>query len=137
MKRYENWEMFLFNAVDKEKKKPFSYGTHDCVLLASRLIESMTGEDIAAPMRGTYTTALGALKIMKREYGVDNVCDLASLFLPEIEIKKAKRGDVIFYKDEKNPVGALGVILGENAIIPSDDRCIYVPVSKCLRAWVV
>jgi len=47
MKRYEDWDVRLFEEVEKVKNIPFAYGVHDCALLASHLAYVMTGVDIA------------------------------------------------------------------------------------------
>jgi hypothetical protein len=137
MKRYEDWDVRLFEEVEKVKNIPFAYGVHDCALLASHLAYVMTGVDIAGDVRGTYTTAFGALRCLKRVYGVDNLADLVGQYFPAIPVAKASRGDVVLLITRETPSGALGIVLGDKAIFPGPSKCEFVNVSECNQAWRV
>lgn len=47
----------------------FEYGQWDCVQMAGEAIEAQTGQNPAAIHKGRYSTALGAARLIKREYG--------------------------------------------------------------------
>lgn len=137
MQRLEDWDTRLFTEVERAGSTPFKYGDHDCALLASRLIHAMTGRDIAAEVRGTYSTPLGALRCLKRTYGVDDLAELADQYFPSIPVALAGRGDLVLLTTADIPTGALGIVVGDKAIFPGPEKCSFVPVSGCTRAWRV
>ena len=48
---------------------PFEWGAHDCWQLIGGASEILTGRNPAAKHKGRYKTALGAARILKKDYG--------------------------------------------------------------------
>lgn len=57
-----NWHQHLAQTLQAAMTRPFSWGEHDCCLFAADCVQAVTGVDVAADFRGTYTTPLGAKK---------------------------------------------------------------------------
>lgn len=118
-KRVRDWRSRFEAVVDEIKLMPFDWRTqHDCGPgLAGRLVEAITGEDLARPYRGKYRTAKGALSVMKRA-GFDDLADLVASMLPEIHPSQAKIGDIAAFPMEGSPFRhALGVVNGERVFV--------------------
>jgi hypothetical protein len=56
---------------------PFEYGVCDCTLWAADWVQIVTGRDVAADWRGTYRTALGYRRKVKRAGGLEAVVTAA------------------------------------------------------------
>lgn len=52
-------------------RQPFAWGRHDCLLLAADWVRTATGRDPAEAWRGTYASALGALRLIRRAGGLE------------------------------------------------------------------
>ena len=57
------------NAVDAAMGRPFSWGLDNCGLWPANIVRDATGVDYAAPLRGQYTTARGALLRLRKFAG--------------------------------------------------------------------
>ena len=61
---------------------PGTWGVADCLLTVADAVEAVTGVDLAAKVRGTYSSELGAAKLMRRRKCADVEAVLAKLFPP-------------------------------------------------------
>lgn len=94
MKRLDNWRARLSDEMDRQRTAPFDWGTHDCGLgFAGGIVLALTGEDVAAPYRGRYTTMIGAARLLKKE-GCETVGDLLARHFAEIDPAQASIGDL-------------------------------------------
>lgn len=117
MERRSDWEprlsAYLAERVDtitfewgKSDAATFAY---DCALYVADGVEAMTGEDIAAPFRGKYSTAMGSAKALKK-YGAGTLKSTFDALLPPKPVGYARRGDVVMHD------GAVGICIGAVAL---------------------
>lgn len=109
MKRVGDWELALYEYVVSVDGEPFEYGTRDCLMFAGGAVSAMTGEDPVADYRGTYSTDIGASKLLHK-LADGTVEGLLDLNLPTIPIGFARRGDLALSD------GSVGIVMGGFAI---------------------
>lgn len=91
MKRLKDWPSRFGALVAQARALPFAWGVHDCCLWAADSVLACTGHDPAAPWRGTYSDAAGAMRLLDELGGLRAVGALAG---PEIRPSLATVGDV-------------------------------------------
>lgn len=93
-------------------RAPFVWGENDCAIgLAARCVQAITGEDMAAPFRGTYDTAEGAIAALN-DAGFADLVAFALAHFEEIHPSQARIGDLALIPSE--PTGwTVGVFAGE------------------------
>lgn len=64
--RLPTWRADLTAFIEVSRNVAFEWGANDCALWASLAYETVTGHDPAFGLRGTYKTAAGALKALKK-----------------------------------------------------------------------
>lgn len=133
MIRITRWEQALFAETAKAASRPHVWGSHDCVIFAADCVLAMTGEDLMAGLRETYDSPISAARVIRAQ-GVDNLGDLAGLYLPEVHISEARRGDLILSAE---PYDFLAVCVGITAVGPSEHGMIHIPIAQALRAFRV
>jgi hypothetical protein len=110
MNRLPDWEArlsaYLAPLMDGAA---FVWGKTDCALVTADAVLAMTGEDIAAPFRGKYSTAAGSARALKR-YGAGDLKATFDTLLPPKPIGYARRGDVVMSD------GAVGICIGGTAL---------------------
>lgn len=94
LKRVEGWDINLVTVTNAMSSRPHIWGDNDCAIFAANAIEAMTGADLMAKIRGRYSTAIGAARVIKND-GFESLADYVSSLLPEISLHDAKRGDLI------------------------------------------
>lgn len=132
--RKNQWEQKLFAYTSGVLQKPFEWGVHDCVLFAADCIEAMTGEDLAAEYRGTYSTSQGAAKIV-HSAGVESLGDFLAMYLPETPVPFLQRGDIALCDGPEWQF--VGVCQGRTCVGPSEKGLIHVNNSQVIRAFKV
>lgn len=131
--RFEDWPERLNNKLQELKDKPFEWGTHDCCLFAANIALELTGVDYADIFRGRYTTAVGAMLLLKPYPGVEGY--VTSRLGESIPVGMAQRGDVVTI-ETKHGV-ALGVCDGLLSAFVSPSGLIWVKTQECLNSWRV
>src|SRR5690348_217084 len=110
--KYNDWEKRLGEYTISVEKLPFKWGVHDCALSVCDAAKTMTGVDYAEGFRGRYTSARGAMRVIKRYCGgnlEDLAAKVAELFgLKEVPVLMAQRGDICVHYTEHGP--ALGFV---------------------------
>lgn len=135
MKRRDDWPVRLIEVVRAAERKPFAWGGHDCALFAADAVLAMTDTDFAAPFRGRYKTALGALRELRRN-GADDLAAYATQVLgAPIATAQAMRGDVVLFAAEEGE--ALAVVVGLEAAAAGPQGITWVPRALWLKAWRV
>lgn len=129
--RIEGWEGRLARYFNEAANTPFAWGSHDCALFAAEWVRICTGRDHAAAWRGAYRTEKGA-KIRMTRLGFSGVAAVASAFLSEIPVPRAKRGDLVLH-----PQGALGVCNGLFSHFVTEAGLCVQETLACPRAWEV
>ncbi len=121
---------------------PFEYGTHDCVMFVLGAISCLLGVDVTEGYLGTYKTANGALRKIKKATGgttVVAVMDYLAKTYPDA-IKRAsnvlatRRGDVVCV--ENNGELSLGIVSfnGKYAWFVGE-KLTPIRVATCIKAW--
>lgn len=133
--RREDWPERLLAFVESRRVTPFAWGGHDCALFVADAALSMTDHDFAAPFRERYTTALGAMKELRRN-GVENLAGYLTLALGAPSAPTlARRGDVVMFEAVDGP--ALGVVVGSQAAAAGPEGVTWIPGSQWQQAWRV
>jgi len=136
--RVVGWEGRLCAAVETFRARPFAWGEADCLLFVSSCIEAVTGADPAAQERGTYSDALGAVRVL-HGLGFSDAINAVSAHFAEISKAQAGRGDlaVITAPSEDDPMGAIGVVLGPIVAGYGATGLHFVSLADILRAFRV
>lgn len=129
--RKENWPVLLNERIDHYRNHAVAYGSMDCWLFCAQIIDAMTGKELAADAKGYYTTLRGGLRRAKKLYGATKLEDIPAHFFPEMPVKQASRGDVVFYD------GCLGICNGKYSHFLGESGLVVVPTINCQKAWRV
>lgn len=137
MKRLPDWPKRLHDFVDGVKRQPFEWAGHNCgEHFAAGAVLAMTGEDVAAPWRGRYKSATGAMRVMKND-GFASLGDMAASILPEIHPSRAKMGDIAAVPAD-GPFGeSLGIVNGEMIMVLGERSMGLVPMYRATRVFAV
>lgn len=118
LQRIPTWRTALHETVEAHRRVPFAWGQHDCALFAADCIKAMTGLDLATGFRGSYHSASGAQRALKRA-GYADLVALAANFFEETTPMMAGAGDIAAFE---TPDGwALGVVVGERVTVLGPD----------------
>lgn len=138
LKRVPGWLAAYHTAIEEIRRTPFSWEAHECATgLAARVVEAITGQDIAAPYRGRYSDAVTALGVV-RQAGFATLADLVASILPEYgHPSEAHIGDIAAIADD-TPFGcALGIVNGDRIIVLTESGIGSVDRAKAWRAFRV
>lgn len=134
-RRRQDWPLRLNAWLDSARNRPFSWGSHDCVLAAADAVVAMTGWDPAAEFRGRYTTRTGGVRALAEGGGLEAMVT-AALGDPLPTPRLAGRGDLVLV--DGGPEGpALCVVLGAEAAGPGLDQVVYAPMKDWRVGWRV
>jgi hypothetical protein len=135
--RVENWESKLEQVIEKTKKKPdFKYGKNDCITFTLECIEAITGKKVFDRKWKSLKHGKEIIKKLKKKDLLDIALHIAKENnFEEIIINKAQRGDVMYYKDEFDWDGTLGVCIGEKTMFNWKKAIMVVNNNKCLKCW--
>jgi len=131
--RYQNWPERLSEIIERRLQKCFEWGEHDCCLFAADVVAALTGVDFGAELRGTYSTALEAARILKERGGVRGIASAA--LGAEIPPLMAQRGDIIMYRSANGE--ALGVCVGAQFVAAGTNALLRGGMDEALAAWRV
>lgn len=133
--RYQDWPERLDEYLNSRLAVPFTFGVNDCALFAMDAIQAMTGVDLGAEIRGTYSDQEGANAILTEE----NLLRIATAAgMEEKPILFAQRGDILLYMQQSGPTLLVLGMDGINGWGPGEDgakQC--APARNCLKAWRV
>jgi hypothetical protein len=135
--RVENWESKLEQVIEKTKNKPeFKYGKNDCITFTLECIEAITGKKVFDRKWKSLKDGKEIIKKLKKKDLLDIALHIAKENnFEEIIINKAQRGDVMYYKDEFDWDGTLGVCIGEKTMFNWKKAIMVVNNNKCLKCW--
>jgi len=130
--RLRDWPERLAALFAARAAQPFVWGEFDCCLFAADAVLAVTGHDPAADLRGTYTTAAGATRVLERFGGVAGVAIArAGRVVP---VAMAQPGDVgLSHFDAGRP--ALAVWGGSAWHVAGALGVVVVPTATVVRAW--
>ena len=140
LRRREGWARALEDEIRRADARPFWWGIDDCSLFAANVVWRMTGTDLAILFRGTYHSAPGAVRSMRRLLGVSDVEALAETIagrigIPEVAPRRARRGDMVLIDADAGP--ALGVVdtSGRRIAAKGPDGIWLYDLALARRAW--
>ena len=135
--RVDNWASQL-DSVVKEivQKDKFEYGKNDCITFTLKCIETITGKKVFDYKWKSLKDGKEIIKKLKQK-------DLLGIALhiakennfPLINTNKVQRGDVLYYKDEFDWDGTLGVCLGPHSMFNWKKGINLIENNKCKFAW--
>ena len=132
MKRLVDWPARLAALVSDAHERAFVWGVHDCCLWASDAVIAVTGHDPAADLRGRYSSASQAYRILAPLGGLRGVAQRAG---PQIAPGLAAAGDVGIVRVGLRPV--LAVNVGEVWMCAATRGLFAAPLETALMAWRV
>lgn len=122
--RFPDWPGRLDAFLASVRARAFVWGEHDCGLFTADAVLAMTGTDIAADYRNTYSTAREAVSL---RVAAD---DIAQRFdIKPQAVKLARRGDVVVIEK------AFGVCLGRVAAAPASTGLEFPTMRNATAAW--
>jgi hypothetical protein len=132
--RLPNWPELLATHLSAVQAIPFGWSTHDCCTFAGDAVRAITGTDPMADLRGTYSTALQAAKVLQAEGGLPVAVSKRLGFgkLPAL----AQRGDVILFNMHGHGP-ALGICTGPLFAAPGEQGMEFFSMSAAQTAWGV
>lgn len=131
MTRLEGWEDRLMQVIESARTAPYRLGEHDCLRVACRSVEALTGVGLWPQFAGYGTKREAIATIL--QYG-KTLPDAVSFVLgvEPVSPKLARRGDVCHYADAEDH---LGVCIGEHVAVLGDAGLVLVPItSDAVRA---
>ena len=133
--RLPDWPDRLADAIKAASGREFLWGSHDCALFAADCALAISGVDPIAHVRGEYSSARGAARVLKR-LGCADVAQLADLVVGDRALLAyARRGDWVLC-----PTGdgvALGVCVGAQAMFLQESGLTFRPTLSCAAAWMI
>lgn len=114
MKRRENWRVPFFEAIEAHRPHRFAWGTHDCAILTADAIAAITGVDLAAELRGRYSTREEADELLKA-YGYGSTVAILAPRFDEIPPALAIVGDVAIVPTRWGP--ATAPVVGSEIVV--------------------
>jgi len=135
--RVENWDSKLEKVIQETKNKDkFIFGKNDCVTFVINSIEAITGKKVFDDKYKTITEAKKIIKSLKSK----DLLDIALKIAKEnnfkvIDINKAQKGDVLYYKDTTDLDGTLGICIGEKIMFNWKKSIVLMDKIYCKMAW--
>lgn len=131
----QDWPEQLAKSIENARNQAFRWGENDCCMFANRVYCAMTGQDIAAEFRGTYKTAAGAMRALKKR-GFHSIREAVSHYVGnEINPKQAQRGDLVLVV--RDGAESLGVCVGMFGAFAGIEQLQFLPMSEFVTAWRV
>lgn len=132
MTRFPDWEKKLHRICQERMHMPFAFGSNDCTLFVMDAILAMTGTDLGAAIRGTYSDKSGAASVLTEEK-LSAIAEANGI--EQVPIKFARRGDaVMMIQDGAMSMGIVSLD-GIRALFTGNDGLERFPVLECHRAW--
>ena len=135
--RVDNWASKLELVIKELKnKEKFIFGKNDCLTFPVECIEVITGIKVFNNKYKSIKEAKKILKKMKSKGIFDVALENAKKYnFKEIDIDKAQKGDVLYYKDTTDLDGTLGVCIGEKIMFNWKESIVLINKADCKIAW--
>lgn len=135
--RLPDWRARYAAEMDRQRRAGFGWGGQDCLLgLVAGATLALCGDDLWGRWRGRYTTAAGALRVMRND-GFACLADGVASVLPEIHPIRARIGDVAAIATEDGFGQTLGLFDASGLIVMSPAGHGRVPRAQAVRAFRV
>lgn len=129
--RLHAWQEHFAALVAQRMHAPFEWGVHDCCLWAADAVQAITGADVAADVRGQYSTAMQAGKLLQKLGGVAEIA--CARLGPVVTPALAQVGDVGLTTHEGRDV--LAVCGGGHFLAPGPAGLQPVGMAQVRRVW--
>jgi hypothetical protein len=128
----------LTTFMESRRTKKFSWGQHDCAMLAFDAVFAMTGKDPANDLRGTYNCARSATEIASKAGGLGHILD--ARIGRRLPISAVASGDILQISrghcvGSLKSFGAVGVAFQGEVVCQGEDGLVTVPMSEAISAW--
>ena len=135
--RVDSWEIKLNEVIEKTKnKEKFEYGKNDCITFTLQCIEAITGKKVFDHKWKSIKQGKEIIKKLKKKDLLDIALYIAKENkFDEVDINKAQRGDVLYYKDEYDWDGTLGVCLGDKTMFNWKKSIMLIRNHRCMKCW--
>ncbi len=129
------WQCQLAKFFFLSSRTPFAYGSFDCCMFVCDAILAMTGTDIAAEFRGTYSSQ----KESRRHGSVRSIAERVTREhgMPEVPVLRAQRGDMALLKRPRDYSLGIFDLSGMAVAAATKKGTVRVPLSEVQRAWRV
>lgn len=118
---------------------PFEWGKNDCCLFAADWVERCTGIDPAAELRGKYSSALSAGRLLEEMGGVRGIIRAIGepIGMKRIDGTHDQRGDLVV-ADTGNGE-SIGICIGSHAAFVGSSGLLFAPFdfTKAVHCWRV
>lgn len=126
--RLPYWESILAEKIEEAKHLPFKWGTHDCILWAGGVAESITGKDYLSEFKGQYKTKKEAYRIIKSI--AKTLPEAVDQYVTRKPVLMARRGDVVWNGE------GMGVCNGAHSIfLTPNNGLVSIKTKDCTIAW--
>jgi hypothetical protein len=134
---YDNWSSKLETIIiELKNKKEFIIGKNDCCTFVVECIEAITGKKVFNKKYKSLSEFKKILKQLKKNSLLDLINQIAEENnFQRIDINRSQRGDVLYYKDNKDLEGTVGVCIGEMVVFNWKENIILIEKNKCEIAW--
>jgi hypothetical protein len=135
--RIDNWSSKLETIIiELKNKKEFIRGKNDCGTFVVECIETITGKKVFNKKYKSLSEFKKILKQLKKNSLLDLINQIAEENnFQRIDINRSQRGDVLYYKDNKDLEGTVGVCIGEMVVFNWKENIILIEKNKCEIAW--
>ena len=135
--RIDNWSSKLETIIiELKNKKEFKIGKNDCGTFVIECIETITGKKVFNKKYKNLSEFKKILKQLKKNSLLDLINQIAEENnFQRIDINRSQRGDVLYYKDNKDLEGTVGVCIGEMVVFNWKENIILIEKNKCEIAW--
>ena len=144
MTRLPQWDTVLLpEFVERNRHRPFAWGSWDCSLFAAEAIQAITGVDVGAEFRGKYKTERSAMRTIKRVTGGTGVGAAAAYVAQQngmAEIahpRAAGRGDLVIANNAGRVLAGIVAQHGRSVLSVGERGLTEVPLEAIKRAWRV
>lgn len=120
--------------IESRLRTPFAWGAraNDCAGFAANGVRAVTGRDLIRELGVSWTTALGAARVLKRLGGLDGACDRV---MPRTPPAMARRGDVALVDGAEGPT--LALVEGETLAAPGASGVVRFPRAAARLCWSI
>lgn len=144
MTRLAQWDTVLLpEFIERNRHRPFAWGSWDCSLFAAEAIQAVTGVDVGAEFRGKYKTERSAMRTVKKVTGGSSVEDAAAYVagkngMTEIAHPRAAgRGDLVVADNAGRTVAGIVAQHGRAVTSVGETGIVEIPLHTIKRAWRV
>ena len=129
--RVDDWAVAMLAVLDRHAAVPFVWGQSDCFVCAMDVVLAVTGRDPLADIRGTYKSASGARRVLRKRSCLSLQTLIADHFEP-VPVARAQRGDLAFVDAH-----GVGVVCGDHVLGKGPDGMRRAGLSDCFCAFRV